>query len=162
MFFTDPGDPNTDDDGVGDGAEVGLGTDPNDPSQTPECPISYYVSPAGDDSNSCLYPGTPCKTIQRAIDIAYGKETCPVTIHVAAGTYNEHLVMDPWESLEGGWNSDFTQQWDFENNGLEPDPAYATIIDGEDNGTCLTLNNIEGVTVDGFTIQNGAGEHMYE
>ena len=123
---------------------------------------SYYVSPAGDDSNSCLLPGTPCKTIQHAIDIAYGTEIYPVTIQVAAGTYNEHLVMDAWESLVGGWNSDFSQQWDFENDGLEPDPEYATIIDGEEIATCLTLNNIEAVTVDGFTIQNGFGEYTYD
>jgi hypothetical protein len=65
--------------------------------------------------------------------------------------------MDSWESLEGGWNSDFTQQWDFENDGLEPDPAYLTVIDGENNGTCITQLEKSGANIDGLTIQNGRG-----
>ena len=119
--------------------------------------ISYYVSPAGYDGNDCLLPSTPCKTIQRAIDIAYGTESLPVTINVAAGTYNEHLVMDSYESLEGGWNSDFTQQWNFEDDGLEPDPAYETIIDGDANGTCITQLYVNGSNINELTIQNGLG-----
>jgi hypothetical protein len=122
-----------------------------------ECPISYYVSPAGSDSNNCLSAGTACVTIQHAIDVANGTEACPVIIRVAAGAYNEHLFMDSWESLEGGWNSDFNQQWDFENDGLEPDPAYLTVIDGEDNGTCITQLEKSGANIDGLTIQNGRG-----
>ena len=122
-----------------------------------QCPISYYVAPTGNDANSCFLPGTPCKTIQHAIDFASGTETCPAIIHVAGGTYNEHIVMDSWESLEGGWNSDFTQQWDFENDGLEPNPAYLTVIDGEDNGTCITQLEKSGANINGLTIQNGRG-----
>ena len=117
--------------------------------------ISYYVSPTGDDSSSCLFPGTPCQTIQHVIDVADGAETGPVTIHVAAGTYNEHLVMDSWESLEGGWNRDFSQQWDFENDGLEPDIEYHTVIDGGNNGRCITLESTGDTNmITGFTIQN--------
>ena len=122
-----------------------------------QCPISCYVAPTGNDANSCFLPGTPCKTIQFAIDFASGTETCPVIIHVAGGTYNEHIVMDSWESLEGGWNSDFTKRWDFENDGLEPNPAYLTVIDGEDNGTCITQLEKSGANINGLTIQNGRG-----
>ena len=68
--------------------------------------------------------------------------------------------MDPWESLEGGWNSDFTQQWNFENNGREPDIKYHTVIDGGNNGRCVTLENTGDTNmITGFTIQNGYADH---
>ena len=78
---------------------------------------------------------------------------------MAAGTYTEHLVMDPWESLEGGWNSDFSQQWDFENGGLEPDMEYYTVIDGGNNGRCVTLESTGDTNmITGFTIQHGVAD----
>ena len=143
--------------GIAGIVNAGGGTIIDDGTNIEVDPLLAYVSPSGNDNNHCLLPGSPCKTIQRAIDAAYGTETSPVTIHVAAGTYNEHLVMNSWESLGGGWNSDFTQQWDFDNDGLEPDPEYATIIDGGNNGTCITQLEVSGANINGFTIQNGLG-----
>jgi hypothetical protein len=68
--------------------------------------------------------------------------------------------MDSWESLEGGWNSDFSQQWDFVNDGLEPDIEYHTVIDGGNNGRCVTLESTGDTNrISGFTIQNGVADH---
>jgi len=140
--------------------EVCNGVDDDCDGQVDEdvCFDQYYVvpPPLGDDNNDGTSPNSPFGTIQRAINLAQGTETNPVTIHVAAGTYLENLVMDEWESIEGGWNSDFSQRWDFENDGLEPSSDYETIIDAEDhlNRVIIAANNC---TIEGFTISNGNG-----
>ena len=56
---------------------------------------NYYVSPAGDNNNNCLYPEAPCKTIQHTIDIATGTKANLANIKVAAGTYFEHIDKNP-------------------------------------------------------------------
>ncbi|MGD8759407.1 MAG: choice-of-anchor Q domain-containing protein [Anaerolineales bacterium] len=48
-------------------------------------PGTYYVDPAGDDSNDCLSPATACLTIGAAID----KASAGNTIQVMAGNYAE-------------------------------------------------------------------------
>ncbi|MBI5954423.1 MAG: hypothetical protein HY865_22430 [Chloroflexi bacterium] len=45
--------------------------------------IIWYVAPTGSDSNNCLSPGTPCLTINGAIN----KASRGHMIHVASGTY---------------------------------------------------------------------------
>jgi hypothetical protein len=74
---------------------------------------------------------------------------------VAAGHYTETIEMDPWESIEGGWNSDFSQRWGFEQNGVVPSALFETTIDGNNSGRCVTITDAENVSIDGFTIQNG-------
>lgn len=52
-------------------------------------PGNLYVSTSGNDSNTCLAPGSACLTIQHAVSIAqkYYLNAAPVTINLAAGTY---------------------------------------------------------------------------
>ena len=59
-----------------------------------ECPVSYYVSPTGDDSNNCLFPGTPCKTIQRALDVT----PCQLFPTVFSPLRADSSVCDPGET----------------------------------------------------------------
>jgi len=140
-----------------------LSDDPDDPQKDASLTgygetSDYYVAPAplGDDnSNTGVAPASPFATVQHAIAVAQGSETVSVTIHVAVGTYTENVVMDNWESLEGGWNSDFSQRWDFINDGIEPTIDYETVIDGNGFGRCITLNSLNNVVVDGFKIYNG-------
>jgi predicted outer membrane repeat protein len=124
-------------------------------------PLELYVAPPpiGDNGNDGFRPDLPFATIQYAIDMAQGSEEYPVIIHVAAGVYYENIEMDSldnWKSIEGGWNSDFSQRWDFDNEGLEPNAEYRTIIDGGGNGSCIKLIDInDRMIIDGITIQHG-------
>jgi len=121
----------------------------------------YYVSTDyGDDDNYTGLDGDhPFKTIQRAIDAAQGTESVPVVIRVAAGTYDENLVLDAWESLEGGWYNTFTQRWNFKKDGIVPADGFETIIQaGADGYSCINLDigNAESV-IDGTTLTETEG-----
>ncbi len=75
-----------------------------------DVPINYYVSPGGDDNNTCTEASQPCRTIKAAVDKA------PVghwTIKIARGVYTEDTIKidgHRFLTLEGGWNWDFSQQ----------------------------------------------------
>ena len=123
----------------------------------------YYVAPppVGDDvHHTGTSPNSAFATIAHAIYAASGTEGNPVTIHVAGGMYAENINMNNYESLEGGWNSSFTQRWDFDNQGLEPTAEFKTVIDGGGaavNKRCIYMEfaTYTNLFIDGFTIQNG-------
>jgi hypothetical protein len=50
---------------------------------------TLFVSPTGNDAGTCV-EGAPCKTIQRAINVA----PSPSTIEVAAGKYSENVLVN--------------------------------------------------------------------
>ena len=116
--------------------------------------FDYFVAPPslGNDNNDGINPTTPFATIQHAIDAAQGSESNPVTIHVAAGTYYENIQMHDWESLEGGWNSNFSQRWDFEFDGINPAEEFETIIDGLGDSDVIVAS--ANSSISGFTIMN--------
>ncbi|MCP4711926.1 MAG: hypothetical protein GY869_25175, partial [Planctomycetes bacterium] len=162
IYGASPKSPDTDEDGVTDGVEVAQGTDPVDAADYPTMP-DYYVAPWGDDeSNHGFSPTSPLATIQRAIHKAEATHVRPAVIHVAAGTYFENLIMEAYESIEGAWNSDFSQRWDFVTNGPSPDIEYESIIDASDDYEYLSaiyLTDLQGnLSIDGFKIQGGWGE----
>jgi hypothetical protein len=55
------------------------------------CSNDLYVDDSGSDAgNFCLISGSPCETIQHAVDVA-----CPgATVNVAAGSYDEQVSID--------------------------------------------------------------------
>lgn len=127
----------------------------------PMCESDYFVAPPplGDDiNNTGVTPDSPFATIQHAIDIAAASESCPVTIHAAAGTYSVNVVMDDWESLEGGWNSDFSQRWDFENDGIQPTMEFESVVDGGEVDRCILMNSLNDISINGFTIESGRAD----
>lgn len=91
---------------------------------------TWYVNAAtGSDGNSCLAPGSACATIGGAI----GKAALEDVIEIAAGTYNENLVVQ-----------------DLTLNGAG---AGSTILDGTMSGRALETSGT--VTLTGMTIRNG-------
>jgi Right handed beta helix region/Bacterial TSP3 repeat len=162
---TNPFEEDSDGDGFNDDVEVLLGSEPNNAAKFPMV-SNFYVapSPVGNDNNLGVLVTSPFATIQRAVDVARGSDTNPVSIYVAAGVFSENIVMDDWESIEGGWNSDFSQRWDFEQHGVEPSDTFESIIDGNDSGRCISVINAENLSISGFTVQNGntpAGAGVY-
>ncbi len=106
----------------------------------------YVATSGSDDLNVCLDPAVPCLTIGHAIQVANPGES----IFVAQGTYTENPNVSKPLSLLGG----------YEASGWTRDiAAYETIVDGNQNGTVVTLQGgSEGAVLDGFTITGGSGE----
>lgn len=65
------------------------------PLRTVSASGSLYVATTGNDSNSCLSPGAPCKTIQAAVNKAADGDT----INIAAGNYPGAVVIVQRKSL---------------------------------------------------------------
>ena len=92
-----------------------------------------WVATTGDDTfNDCATAGSPCVTIQHAVDVACAGDT----IEVAAGTYAESPRVNKSVTLHGTSGRDLT------SIALQTAPTYlgALSISGTD------------VTLDGFTI----------
>jgi len=99
-----------------------------------------YVATTGADVGTCMTPGTPCMTIQYAVNQASGGDT----ISVAAGTYPElapgPLTINKTLTLAGaqaGVDARF------------PRGAESIITDAQ--GTSVAA---DGVVIDGFTVQD--------
>lgn len=94
-------------------------------------PAEWWVDPAGDDAlNDCRSAATPCKTIGGAIGKAAGGDT----IHVATGTYAEHLTVDKALTFAGAG-------------------AANTIVDGTSNGRIFDVT--AAVTMQDLALRNG-------
>jgi hypothetical protein len=92
-----------------------------------------FVSPTGSDVGDCSV--NPCKTIGYAI----GQSLSGDTIHIAAGTYPEHLTVDRSLTLNGAG-------------------AGSTVIEGSGTGTGMTIGSSSDslvVSVSGLRIQDG-------
>lgn len=100
--------------------------------------VTWYVSPGGNDNNTCLSAGAACRNIGRAID----KADTGDTVIIEAGTYFENL--DVFESLT-----------------MQGAGAGATIIDGGGVGSTLTIAGGAGTVVNlsGLTLRNGASNY---
>jgi len=109
----------------------------------------WYITTAGDDSNSCLNPASPCATINGAI----GKASSGDTIYVATGVYTsssyEVVLIDRSITLSGGWDASFTAQ-----------TGMAT-IDGGAARRGITINPALTVTIERFAVQAGWDASIY-
>jgi hypothetical protein len=105
---------------------------------------AWYVGPTGNDANTCTGPSVPCATINGAI----GKAALGDTINVAAGTYtgsgDEVVLVDRAITLDGGWNSGFTQR-----TGL-------SMIDGQGLRRGVTIAPGVAASIVGLDVVNGA------
>ena len=103
----------------------------------------WYVTPGGDDSNDCLSPGTPCETIQGAIEKASSGDV----INVAEGTYTDSTIVatiDKDLSLLGGWDLTFSSQTGF------------SILDGEREYQVMSVQNVITASIERFIITKGS------
>jgi len=86
-------------------------------------------------------------TVQRGIDLAY--DAGGGEVWVAAGTYGK-VILNSFVHLYGGFavgDAKSTRDW----------KTNVTILDGEYSDSVVTMGNVFGCRIDGFTIQNGTG-----
>jgi len=105
---------------------------------------TYYVSTAGNDTSGSGTAGNPWRTIQYAI----GHVSANDTIVVAAGLYQENVVIDKSLTLKGAQAGVDART----RSGAE------TIIrpDEDEAGISIITSDGRAVVIDGLTVQNGA------
>lgn len=105
-------------------------------------PVTRYVAPGGDDTaNTCDTMGSPCATIQHALNNAVAGDT----ILVAGGTYTENLTIPVSSTIMGGyepisWTQDTTM--------------YPSAVDGSSGGFVVALVPGISVTLNGLSLVN--------
>ena len=102
--------------------------------------FAFLASPVHAVGPLCAVPSADYPTIQSAVDDA----TC-TTVTVAAGTYAEHVVVNRSVVLNGA-NADVA---------ATSTRAAESIVDGTDTGTPFSVT-ANGVTINGFTVENGS------
>ena len=106
-----------------------------------------FVSPSGDDANTCLSALLPCATIDGAISKASSGDI----IQVEEGMYSDSLnpdsdfvvTIDRDVTVSGGWNASFTEQTGF------------SIIDGGKKRGVIKIDADINFYGEYFVIQNG-------
>ena len=112
---------------------------------------AWFVSPGGNNSNSCATPATPCLTIGAAV----GKAVAGDSVYVETGEYIGTVNLSKSLSLSGGWDSTFTLQ-----NGL------STINANNSRGILINSATPLSFSIDHFEIYNsnitgGSGGAVY-
>ncbi len=102
-----------------------------------------YVSPAGNDDNDGLSPGSPLRTILHAQRIIICDDQNPHTIFLDAGTYSPST------------NGEIFPVYGISNLTLQGDGKTTTILDAEQKGNILTVYDTRDVAVKSLTIENG-------
>lgn len=110
----------------------------------------YVQQTVGNDANpgDTWGSGHALATIQRALDLA---ETSPGAnvIHVAAGTYPEHLTVDRSITLLGSYPAD--------GGTTRNRTVHPSIVDGSSSGVPISVRG-NHVTIDRFIVQNGLNQ----
>ena len=104
---------------------------------------SWYVATAGNDSNSCLLPTSPCATIQGAIAKAAAGDIILITTGVYTSSSFTVVQIDKGINLSGGWNATFTARDGF------------STIDGQHTRQGVYMDTVMDVTLDRFIVKNG-------
>lgn len=103
---------------------------------------NWYVATTGLDTNDCMTVGTPCMTIQAAID----KASAGDTIHVAAGVYSELLPVPHVLNV----NKTLTLLGALSGIDARGRVGSESIV-SDPQGIYVPANN---VVIDGFTVEN--------
>jgi len=109
--------------------------------------IRYVGTTGSDAGNDCTNPGSPCATLQRAIDVAQPDDE----IRVAGGAYarvGTLAAITRGLSIVGGFAADF---------GSHDPAAYQTVLDAGWGGPVVSMTNAGDVTLLYLTLTRGLG-----
>ncbi len=106
----------------------------------------WHVSAQGSDQSGDGSYGSPFRTIQRAIESASSGDT----VLVEKGVYRENLSLVDKDSIVVSSHFILDQK---------EATIKSTVIEAKTTGWVVTIGRSEQVTVTGFTIQKGKGEH---
>jgi hypothetical protein len=98
----------------------------------PSATTWYVNATTGNDSNLCTSAGSPCRTVQAAIDKAADDDT----IQIAAGTYDEELDVNKALTLTGAGPT-------------------LTFLDGGSSHRVMETSSSGTIRIENLTIQNG-------
>ena len=126
----------------------------------------YYVSSTGTARADGLSAATPQKDIQKILNKIYDNKENGATIRVAEGNYlgymdQGYLEVRNWVTLEGGWNSSFTERDPLKYQ-TKMEPTEAQLGHNTTKGmiNLSELDNLDykvagTVTIDGFMLNLG-------
>ena len=108
---------------------------------------TWYVSTTGDNSNTCLSPDLPCKTMNAAINKASNGDVINITDETFyfSGYHweSEVVLINKNIELSGGWNATFTNQ-----------DGYTT-VDGVNAKRGITISSGVSTSINYFMVING-------
>ncbi len=104
----------------------------------------WYVATTGSDANSCSSVGSPCATINGAIDKAGDGDTIRVALGTYTGAGTDVVMIDKSVTLSGGWDEAFTERTSY------------TTLDGQNERRGIFILNVTAA-VEYFTIRNSLG-----
>jgi hypothetical protein len=103
----------------------------------------WFVSPAGNNANTCQNINFPCATIPGALAKAASGDTIKVAVGTYTGTGVEVVRLEKDIILLGGWNYSFTSQ------------IGLSVIDSQQTRRGVWVSSSINVTLDHFSVQNG-------
>ncbi|MBN1487252.1 MAG: right-handed parallel beta-helix repeat-containing protein, partial [Anaerolineae bacterium] len=104
----------------------------------------YVASSGTDTGNDCTSPGTPCATLQHAVDAAAPGDA----VYMAGGTYTGITGITKTVAITGGYAAGFS----------EHDPeTYPTILDAQWSGSVITIADAGTVQLAYLTLTHGDG-----
>jgi pectate lyase len=108
-----------------------------------------WVSPYGNDSNSGLTSDDAFLTINRALEIIYPTDDNPITIHLLEGTYAPSTTGEVYSIIM------------ISNVTLIGEGPDVTILNAEQSGRVITMNDVYNVTISRLTLTGGyaQGDH---
>jgi hypothetical protein len=131
----------------------------DDRGAAPAAPFAtdgFYVAPSGRDDVVCGKPTSPCRSIQRAIELAYARGGS-AHVYVARGRYAESLRLYAGVDVEGG--CDFVSgSWARDTSGVA---AAGVVVDAPAHASAVVADDLAGAaTMSTLTLRSDAAPEM--
>jgi hypothetical protein len=134
------------------------------PASQAQVPCQRYVTIEGADAGDCSSAGSPCATVQYAIDQSVdGDRICVASsLGLTEPTvYKELITIDRSVILDGKWESECTGLVPCDFWPVEPCDPNRVVLDAQGNGRVITIEPKTAPTIDCFTITGGDADKLW-